>query len=280
MFETWREEASGEATKRRVRAARVEYRDRWYRTLLNALHLNADHQAQLRGRGLSEETVWSRRYRSLPPTGRIELCQRVLRVLAGEPVGVPGFYQHPKTKSWIFAGAAGLLVPVVNRDGLIQGLQVRRDNAGSDGNRYCWVSSSRKKGLNGSSPGAPVHVARPVGVDVYEHPDVVWITEGPLKADRIAQEKRDLVLAMPGVAVRSGVLAEIRHQGAQWAVVAFDMDQYENRQVAHHLRQLCTELVSAEVKVAVASWDKGYKGIDDALQAGICIRLRRWKTAE
>jgi len=320
-----------------VKVAPVEVRDRWYRPLLDLLPLNPTHQANLLGRGISPEMIAQRQYRSMPLNGRIELCHKLINRVGGEPVGVPGFYQHPKTGSWLLAGAVGMLVPVLDREGRIQGFQVRRDLppgheiretpvAAKDGARatavtpdgevvdlvatgptaerllrahvgdqlygeflplpggivkvqriekparYPWLSSAGK-GPNGSSSGTPLHIARPVGLHKVDS-RTAWITEGPLKADRLCEWKRCLVIATPGVNARAGLVEELKALGVQNVVVAYDMDREDNPGVRLALEQLIQELLAAGFWVHVASWDIRFKGIDDAIQGKRTIRLR------
>ncbi len=338
-----------------VPAAPVEVRDRWYRTLISQLRLAPNHQANLVGRGFTEESIRGRGYCSLPEKDlRRELVARVMNRVGSSPVGIPGFYQHAHYGTWSLSGAAGLLIPVQDHEGRVQGFQVRRDEDGSetwsvrrpprpgtipdgprkgqtcasvecqnpDGEvcivlgfgkmaatvmavtpggpikgkfeklpdgcyelvkplRYVWLSSANvKNGVNGAGSGAPIHVSRPVGVANGATSDVVWVTEGPLKADRLAQWKREIVLSVQGVSARKGIIEEVLRAKATWCIVAFDMDQNENVAVRDAVNQLSDELDSSGVKVGFALWDPEYKGIDDALQAGLVPKVfSRKKTA-
>lgn len=333
-----------------VPAAPVQERDSWYRTLLGVLTLSPEHQLNLLNRGLDQWGIQVRGYRTLPATGRLNICKRVLEQRVGEPKGIPGFYQHPKSGSWLLAGPPGLLIPIRDRKGRIQAFQIRRDPSDTqllvkgmrkeiitEGRRrgqlrihfeceteqgqlvhvtvqgsqalsfirtrpdlikgelrplapdrfvltkplrYVWMSSANK-GPGGSSPGAPLHIAQPLG-DVA-HEDVLWITEGPLKADVLAQFSGDRVIAQPGVNVRRGVLDEFQATGARWAIIAHDMDEAWNKAVAQQVQLLIRELEAAGIKVCRAYWDPQYKGIDDALAAGARIgtdiKLQRVRSA-
>lgn len=256
----------------RVPLAPVEVRDRWYRGLLALLQLNPAHQQNLLGRGISAEIMAMRQYRSLPLTGRVEICQRLITRLGGTPEGVPGFYQHPKTGSWLLAGAAGMLIPVMDRNGRILGMQVRRDQPSEDGNRYSWVSSARK-GPGGSSSGTPLHTVLPLNSNRVS--ETVWITEGPLKADRLCAWKQAPVIATPGVAARKGIVEELMALGARNVVVAYDMDREAKAEVRQALELLIQELLAAGFRVSLASWDPKYKGIDDALNGKATIKVSR-----
>ena len=99
--------------------------------------------------------------------------------------GVPGFFMDDTGKWTVryFQRTAGIIVPYVGIDGLIQGLQTRLDVPikGKDdppdkvGMKYLWLASADKPMgvlLRESSP----FVGDP-------HARVIYVTEGALKAD-------------------------------------------------------------------------------------------------
>lgn len=329
-----------------VAALPVLERDRWYRTLVSQLSLATLHQMNLEQRGLSQRTISRRGYRTMPATDRFKVCDQVLMHRAGEPLGVPGFYQHPKTGNWTLAGPTGLLIPVTNESGLVEGFQIRVDNAddaewtvetplqvvsleggvparvffgvvSDDGERrsalvfgslairasqlkigdtfrgsfrlladgrfqlmsmgkarrYAWVSSDGKP--SGSSPGAPLHWAFPQGRP--EHPDVVWVTEGPLKADVLAELRNDVAIALPGVTNVGNLVERLVARQTKWAIIAHDMDADTNIHVAIATARLAADLKAAGIKTVRAQWNPDYKGIDDALVAGQEVKLTSFR---
>ena len=76
-------------------------------------------------------------YKSMPET---ESDRRLLASLLRcdhELHGLPGFYT--KDGAWTLAGANGFLIPVRNKDGLIQGMKIRLDDDAA--RKYRWLSS-------------------------------------------------------------------------------------------------------------------------------------------
>lgn len=336
--------------------APVAVRDRWYRQVIRSLGLSDQHRENLHRRGLRDEHIVAREYRTLPqfsPRARGEFTDRLLEIIGQEPKGVPGFFRS-KSGKWYLAGGGGMLIPVRDLEGRIQAFQIRLDALGTewilrktmsqrtieddgpykgqvwgvvecqtpdgevkevwvttdslqkqvarlqpgdilcgmfkkwpDGrvvfsrpNRYIWLTSATRP--EGCSPSTPIHVTAPVGSRCY-HPGVVWLTEGPLKADVAAQYQRDRFIAVPGVSIRQGVVEVLQALNARWVVLAFDMDGRTNPHVRRHTQAMIEHLVSAGFKVALAEWDAGYdpesetyrfKGIDDALSAGVPVRVK------
>ena len=91
--------------------------------------------------------------------------------------GVPGFYMlDGKWKVNFTPALAGILIPVMSREGYIQGFQIRLNKPIRD-SKYMWFSSQGKE--CGSSPGSPVHF---IGDDPLAK--TVVLTEGCLKSKR------------------------------------------------------------------------------------------------
>lgn len=336
--------------------APVAVRDRWYRQVIRALGLSDEHRDNLHKRGLRDEQIDAREYRTLPrftPLARGEFTARLLEIIGQEPKGVPGFFRS-KSGKWYLAGGGGMLIPVRDVDGRIQAFQVRLDSIGSewvvrkpmeqrvvqdespykgqvwgvvecqtpdgeikevwvpseslrqevvrlkpgdvlsgvfrtwpDGrivvsrpNRYVWLTSAARR--EGCSPSTPIHVTAPVGSQIY-HRGVVWLTEGPLKADVASQYQRDQFVAVPGVSIRQGVVEVLRLLQARWVVLAFDMDARTNPHVQQHTEAMIRQLTDAGFRVGQAEWEPGFdpetgtyrfKGIDDALAAGVPVRVK------
>jgi hypothetical protein len=243
--------------------APLEVRHRVYSEMLSLLGLSREHLHDLLvRRGLP--MVFAERYRSAPADGpeRWRLCRR-LQERGFSLEGVPGFYRRSKNGSewWDLRVQAGILIPVCNPEGKIQGLQVRLDDPG-DGGKYRWVSSA---GLPGGVrvPALP-HLAFPPGkVDLTR----VWVTEGPLKADVAAYLLGRPVLAVPGAGAWRRAAAVLEALEAREAVLAFDMDKLENPAVAGAEASLASALRERGLRVYRARW--GFrpecKGLDDYL---------------
>jgi hypothetical protein len=243
-------------------AAPLERRDQVYRAFLQRLPLHEEHLANLRRRGLPGSMIRGR-YASVPGdcVERWNICRQLQREYDLE--NVPGFYVRESRQGdlfWDFAFfGAGFFIPVMSASGQVQGLKIRLD--AGDGPRYLVFSSLSKP--SGASPGAPVHVAVPVGgaVDTRR----VWVTEGELKADVAAHLLSRVVLSVPGVSAWRRARAVLEEIGAREVVIAFDADLVSKQDVADAKDALVADLVT-DFRVLDSRWDGQIgKGIDDAL---------------
>lgn len=213
------------------------------------LDLSAEHAEALRRRGFTDEAL--RRYRTHQP-GPAPLAV----------AGAPGFIRT-QSGSWWATGPRGLFIPVRNVDGQMVGAQIRVDQ--DHGGRYRWLSSGGRPG--GVASGAPCHVAPGSG-------STVWVTEGPLKADLAADRLGVPVLGLAGVTTWRKALPLLTALNAQVIILAFDRDsRLSTRQVveqqANSLEAACHSL---GLRVQRAEWPVSFKGLDDALAAGVAIR--------
>lgn len=239
-------------------AAPLAERNRAYRALLRCLTLSDAHRQQLLARGMSLHEIRRGGYRTLPIEGRAEISRRLIDH-GVDLRGVPGFMQKEGRYGayWTLAGSPGLLIPVLDAGGKVQGLQIRVDDPG-DGARYRWLSSAGKPGGAGATTW--LHVAR------GDPRKPVWITEGPLKANIAAYRLQATVIAVPGVSNWKGVPELVRGRDV---VVAYDADVVTKHEVKYHERILVSALLKAGCRVRIARWpmEKG-KGLDDLLVAG------------
>ena len=233
--------------------APLAVRDRVYRRLLRHLSLSVRHRTLLGVRGIPAADAWRWGYRSLT---------------SGEapwpvPDGIPGFYRAGR---WRLAGPTGLALPVRDPSGAIQALHLRPDHGPG---KYVWWSTPGRPG--GASSGAPVHVAR-------RDPAVVWITEGPLKADVVAARLGVTAVGVPGVSLWRSALPVLAVLAPARVVLALDQDDAPATAaaVAVHRAALATACQD-HAPVAVAHWPTPYKGIDDALAAGVAPTLVPWR---
>lgn len=189
---------------------------------MGRLSLASDHRQNLLSRGLSPEAIEHLGYKSTPVVG----LQAIAKQLTAEGfylAGVPGFYRT-ENDQWTFVRQSrGILIPVRDPEGRIQGLQIRRDNAVK--RKFRWVSSTGKK--DGCKAEGWTHVT---GVP---KPEVI-LTEGPMKADVITYLSGKTVLAVPGVnaLTQLGLTLEyLREHGTERIMTAFDMDMLTNPHV-------------------------------------------------
>lgn len=228
-----------------------------YSTLLNSLSLSDAHRQQLQKRGLSDEQIQERGYKSLGRNGRVGQVSKMEEVLKEKIFTIPGISSEKK-----LLGAVGLLVPCRDSHGRIVALKIRRDDAKGDGPKYVYLSSAKK---GGPGPGAQVHV--PCGTIIPA--EVVRLTEGELKADVAFSLTKVPTLSIPGVGNWRGALDVLNDLGAKQVLLAFDADAKTNKNVARSLLECARALVEAGFRVGMEVWEQSDgKGIDDLVVAG------------
>ncbi len=223
-----------------------------YSALLAALQLTATHRDNLRDRGLTDDEIDRRGYRTLPVRGRAALACALRERFGDKLLSVPGFIvkEGERGPYVTIAGAARLLVPVCDVAG--------RDDGGN-GPRYTYVSSTVQ---GGPGPGSPVHVSMGVtGPCQY-----VRVTEGEFKADVATVRSGLPTVSIPGAGNWGPVLPVLRELGAQTARLALDMDARDKPPVAR-------ALAAAGIAVELERWPAEHKGIDDALAAGATVEI-------
>ena len=232
----------------------VESRHNTYSALLSMLSLAADHKENLLNRGLKEQDIVRLGYKTTPVVGMSAIA-RQLQSDGLYIAGVPGFYRD-KNGSWTFVHEKrGILIPVRDRLGRIQGLQIRRDNVTR--RKFRWVSSAEME--DGCRAEGWTHLAGIV------RPTIV-LTEGPMKADVIHALSGLTVLAVPGVNSLTQlqmVLEDLREEGLLEIKTAFDMDFATNHHVQNGYNSLLQLLGDMGFSYGTYLWDPRYKGLDD-----------------
>jgi hypothetical protein len=145
-----------------------------YYAMLELMGITAAHKKDLQERGLPLDRIAENMYRSMP--AGVSERRRIAAELAKnhDLRGVPGFYYSGGR--WELCGKPGILVPIVDAQGYIQGLQIRLD--GARNRKYRWLSSNPEYGMPyGTASSVWVHVTgdRTSGE--------AFITEGGLKGD-------------------------------------------------------------------------------------------------
>jgi len=250
-------------------------RDLVYRALVAELGLHTRHRDHLlNSRGLPIAALDG--FASTPPRDlgrRRRIADRVIDRLGNADAlhGVPGFYLDQGGQWVCRATAPGVVVPVPDPAGNIQAFQVRHDRPGAAGPRYIWYSSRGKPG--GISPGARVACWKP-GITTGSQ---IFITEGSLKAAVAAWHLGAHVIGVPGVSNWRRALDLLTPKVA--VAIAYDADADTNPLVARQQLELSRAIFWAGHPVAIATWDSRYKGIDDAILAGLSINLNDWPLA-
>ena len=246
-----------------IERANVETLHAVYSAFLNQLKLIDSHRDNLRCRGLSEEQIEYRGYRSHPGQQRARIA-RIMQEQFGEVLHqVPGFIQKKGNDGCYLtlAGTAGILIPCRDSQGRVIALKIRRDAEG-DGSRYFYFSSAS---YAGPGPGSPIHF--PLGDDTES--DVVRITEGELKADVVQAHTAILTLSLPGVTNWQKMYEVLEPLTQKRVRLAFDMDAWENPIVARALYECAHELADRDYEVELEQWDAQQgKGLDDLLASG------------
>ena len=231
-----------------------------YYDMLSHLELSPKHKADLLARGLSEERITQNMYRSLPRGDKPR------RFLAGmladfhELDGIPGFYVDDDGY-WNIAGYSGLLVPYCDKDGYIQGMQVRLDDENKPDRKYRWLSSRTRK--FGTRSLSWIHVTGNTNAKT------AYLTEGALKGDVASFLDSDaLFLCFAGVNAIGRLKETIQTLSLSEVVLAMDMDKLVNWRVRDSLETLM-ELVRTipGTQVRPMNWNATFKGVDDFYQA-------------
>lgn len=232
----------------------VDTRHATYSALLLKLSLAPDHRDNLLGRGLSEEEIERLGYKTTPLIGMATIASQ-LQSEGLYLAGVPGFYRD-ENGVWTFAKEKrGILIPVRDRHGRIQGLQIRRDNVTR--RKFRWVSSVEK--TDGCRAEGWIHLSGPVR-------KTILLTEGPMKADVIHALTGLTVLAVPGVNALTqleAVLTDLKNEGLMEIMTAFDMDFATNYHVQNGYSNLLALLGRMGFRFGTYIWDPRYKGLDD-----------------
>lgn len=248
----------------------IDARSATYEALLNQLTLATDHRANLISRGLPPDSLNRLGYRTTPAVGTVAIAKRLLS--DGHYLsGVPGFYREDS--QWKFVHEArGILIPVRDLCGRIQGIQIRRDNVLR--RKYRWVSSAGR--ADGCAAETWVHCA---GEPTRE----VILTEGALKADIVHALTGRTVIAVAGVNALTHlepVLRELQVLGTEKIMTAFDMDFLTNAHVQSGYANLISLLTRTCLRSGTYVWDPAYKGLDDFLEANYFHKNKeRWNNS-
>lgn len=239
---------------------KLSERSEVYSTMLDLLTLSDRHRENLIGRGLSEERIEQNQYRSMPETekGRRILAD-LLRSCGCNLSGIPGF--RTRYGEWTLAGPSGFLIPVRNKEGLIQGLKIRLDDEADPGRKYRWLSSRDMP--NGTRSYSWIHVT---GNTANKR---AYLTEGPLKGDVASFLDNDaLFVCIGGVNAIHGLKETVLDLGVTELVEAMDMDQTTNPHVRNAILAICKEVGHlSNIKYSKYVWSPVYKGVDDYYHA-------------
>ena len=234
--------------------ASIGVRDAVYQSLLAKLDLASDHKQNLLNRGLEESVISKNGYKSTPVFGYTALAKLIM-ASGLELNGVPGFFRN-ESGQWTFTNEQrGILIPVRDIQGRIQGMQIRRDNVIK--RKFRWVSSNGR--YDGCRCEGWTHFAGPIR-------DRILLIEGPLKADVVHHLTGHSVLAVPGVNALlqlESTLSLLKESGVTHIDTAFDMDFLSNWYVQSGYSSLAALLIKKGFVYRTLLWDPKYNGLDD-----------------
>jgi hypothetical protein len=177
-----------------------------------------------------------------------------------EMKGIPGFYQEGNGDQvyWTLVNyPAGILIPVRNLSEQIEGIKIRKDRYKK--NKFLWLATTDKN--EGTHANAWTHFAGPVA-------EVMYMTEGPMKADIIYALAGRSVIAIPGTSCLERLPEELnmlKKLGLKMIVLALDMDKRVNENVLIAEQKIREIVTDAGLTYKIIEWDPKYKGLDDYL---------------
>ena len=233
-----------------------------YYDFLKLLRLQPHHIENLTERGLSFAHMQRFMYKSIPLDNVFR--REVLDRLASKHdlMGIPGFYQDVHgTWQMYLKRCGGMFIPVCDKEGYIQGLQMRLDVQENE-KKFRWFSSNHF--LNGTKAQPWIHVVGDV------NSKYACLTEGPMKAD-IASVLSDglLLIAVPGVNAINLLPEILRELRITKIYEALDMDKRSKFEVKQALIELKRTILSIGIEYKSCIWNPKYKGIDDYYLAKI-----------
>ncbi|MEQ1878337.1 MAG: hypothetical protein ABL958_16970 [Bdellovibrionia bacterium] len=267
--------------------APIERRDKIYRKLIQPSLLSQCHGSSFGSEWISVQIREVGRYGVFPKTTieRHRLVRSLIEAFVKDDgisptfIGVPGFWRgsnrSPRLGSDFDYDDDLVLIPFFDRDGLIQACQIRAMRGASNkSGKYLWLSSVRKR--DGCGPGTPLHYEGAVGFKGNTI-ETVLVTEGALKAATAQKFLPDrYVVGNSGVATSHNEIVKTARK--KILEIAFDADCFTNPHVARSLASLIAlrireqQFLSYDHPTKILTWDRRFKGIDDALIAGASIK--------
>lgn len=243
-----------------------------YLEFLKLLRLEEKHRINLLNRGMSEEIIKEKYYRSFPTDNaeRQWICDSLSERY--DLSGVPGFFKSGGT--WKIVGMkSGILIPIRDKNNLIQGLQIRFDNPPvrkvvtddgitieKTGGRFRWISTGSKDFPCGTGITSYIHIAGDTSSDT------VYLTEGGMKSDIASYlSGGKLFVGLTGVQNTRYLADVIKSLHPKRIIECLDMDVRTNPQVQKaqsKIQAICTPLCE---EYRCFTWPIDQKGIDDFL---------------
>ncbi len=237
----------------------AERHDAYY-DMLQHLALTPKHREDLRRRGLTDEQIDRNMYRSMPATEQAR--QHLAWILNDfhDLHGIPGFYTTARG-AWSMSPQQGLMIPACNKEGYIQGLQIRLDNESNPKRKYRWFSSRYMK--DGTRGRSWIHITGDVTART------AYLTEGGLKGDvASALSGGKLYICIAGVNALKDLETVLLGLDINELVIAMDMDKVCNSNVQAALEKIVGTVGAIPgLRLRPFNWDPGIKGVDDFMLA-------------
>ena len=236
-----------------------------YKFIMDSLPCQVDEMKHLAGRGFKEFGNFG----SMPfhnAADRGSIGRKLLEKFGDDIYTVPGVSKNSPSgkgqKPWI-EGPEGLLIPIRDYHGNIKAMMIRPKLQG-DGPKYLFMSSSRHGGAN-----ATPSIHFPITFKSnHRTGKPIWITEGYLKAEVLANVHEMPVIATPANNVDPANWF-IAANPLETFILAYDQDTKESARKATTLNliKVFERFPGADLKLAV--WDSNHgKGLDDLLANG------------
>ena len=230
-----------------------------YEKFYQLLDLSLDDRAALGQRGLSDQQIDWRGYKTIPYAQKLSDVLTILNQ-SFDLTGVPGFFtKDGQRKANVVYKQT--LIPVRNFYGRITQFVLRNNNV-SDNKRkskYLLFSSDKKE------DGAPIKPQIHFPLGAKEAGSEIRVTEGILKADLATSLGKFYCIGLHGLG-GSALHHAVDLLGASKVRLAIDIDWQTNSNVLNGLRRLYRLLVDKGYEVTVEEWNAADgKGIDDVL---------------
>lgn len=196
--------------------------------------------------------------------------------------GVPGFYKmnnKPADRMYTFATKKGMGIPIRDAEGILTGIQIRRDKIKKGESRYVWLSSgfaNAEEDLSfGTGSHSPIHVSYP---KENKFDNVLFLTEGVFKSQAIARSFHSVALSLQGILnwkhglfPTIDLVEQVEQTNIEHFYLAFDSDIRSNIHVYEAVRDIIhtVKKFDADIQLHYVWWDGDFgKGIDDLIQGG------------
>jgi hypothetical protein len=244
----------------------IETLDRINRLILALCPLSEKHSNYLIGEGVDPTGCGTLAYKQAS-----RIATRIVTIV-GEDIArrAPALIEARAKDGrnwWTLASAAdGLLLPATNVDGLVAGLQIRKDKPAGPDDRYRQVS-------HGGLGGTPLTVFKTA--PGAASPNHSIISEGYKKCSVATKNWQCHAISLAGVSAYNvdELIRTVAALGVDSVSLAFDADKAANQNVARAEERLLNILAAAFPELAIfkLEWDGSAakaKGLDDAVKAG------------